>query len=297
MPRPKPVDLTPGKIQSLSPQLRKAARYVVENPGEIATRSQRFVAKSTNLPAPTFTRLARAIGYETYDDLRDVCRQDLLHKRTFLADKAQAQLRDSTDETSFAAHHVSASLRNIDAMLTDLDEAQLEAAASVLAKARRVSLIGLLSAKPIVDYAAYLANMSLGNWRSLGLESGALANDLADLDHRDACLVFSVQPYAARAVELARHVAAQNVPVIVLTDSPLAPAAEYADHCFCLKTDSPQFFPSHATALVFFETIIGMIIQRNGATAQERIAKIERHNHELGEYWQDEPASNTQGKR
>lgn len=296
MARTSSFDLSPGKIQSLSPQLRKAARFLVENPGEIATRSQRFIAKSTDLPAPTFTRLARAMGYDSYDDLREMCREEVLHKRTLLAEKAQAQIRDSHSEASFAAHHVSASLRNLDILISDLDPEQLEAGVQLLARAPQVALIGVLSAKPIMDYVAYLANMSLGGWHALGQESNALANDMANLDENSACIVFSVQPYAARAVELARWVSGKNVPIIAVTDSPVAPAAEYARHCFCLKTDSPQFFPSHATAIVFFEAIVGMLIQKNGKTAQERIAKIEQQNHELGEYWRDKPA-NDKGER
>ena len=291
------IDLTPGKIQSLSPQLRKAARYVVENPGEIATRSQRFIAKSTDLPAPTFTRLARAMGYENYDDLREMCRKEVLHRRTFLAEKAQAQIRNSDDETSFAVHHGSASLRNIETLLADLDLDTLEASVDLLARARRVALIGMLSAKPIVDYVAYLANISLGGWHALGQANGSLAHELADLDQNDACIVFSAQPYATRAIELARHAARKNVPVIAITDSPAAPVAEFTQQCLYLKTESPQFFPSHATAIVLFEAIIGMLIQKTGTAAQERIARIEHQNHELGEYWRDEPVSNKGERR
>ncbi len=287
MPKPSHLDLSPGKIQSLSPQLRKAARFVVENPGEIATRSQRFIAKSTDLPAPTFTRLARAMGYESYDDLREMCRDEVLQKRTFLAEKAQVQICKNNDEADFAADHVSASLRNIDTMLADLDLEDFEAGVQRLARARRVTLIGVFSAKPILDYVAYLANMSLGGWHSLGLENGAIANDLADLDERDVCIVFSVRPYAARTAELARNVAYRNVPVIAVTDSPAAPITEFAQQCFYLKTESPQFFPTHASAVVFFELLIGMLIRKNGEVAQQRIAKIEQQNHELGEYWQD----------
>ncbi|MEM7076299.1 MAG: MurR/RpiR family transcriptional regulator [Pseudomonadota bacterium] len=285
------LQVAPGTLQSLSPQLRKAARFVVNNPGEIATRSQRFVARSTDIPAPTFTRLAKAIGYKSYDELRDACRDKVLHRRTCLAEKAQVQIGAREDETGFAARHVAASLRNTDALLAELDVAQVQALVRLLEGARRVRLLGALSAKPILDYVVYLANMSLGGWRAFGPETGALANDLADLDEKDACIVFSVQPYAARAVALARYVAGLHVPVVAVTDSPAAPVADYAQHCVALRTESPQFFPSHATAVVFFEAIVGMLIRMNGQDAQQRIAEIEHRNHQLGEYWQDMPVS------
>ncbi len=285
-------DLTPGKLQSLSPQLRKAARYVVDHPGEVATRSQRFVADTAKLSAPTFTRLAHAIGYESYDDLRETCRIEVLHKRTVLAEKAQVLVDADETNADFATRHAAATIRNTEALIASLDPNALETAAQMLAGANRVALLGVMSARPIVDYAMYIANMSLAGWMVPGCGGYGLASDMADLGPRDVCIVLSIEPYAAQAIDLARIVTEQGVPLLALTDNHLSPVAEHAQHCFCIGTQSPQFFPSHVAAMVFFEAIIGMVIQMKGAEAQQRIAAVERQNHKLGEYWRDKPASN-----
>lgn len=292
MPKPESALLTPGKIQNLSPQLRKAARFVIDNPGEIATRSQRYIAKKTNLSAPTFTRLARAMGYQTYDDLRDVCRSEVLNKRTFLAEKAKDQIHKGNDEATFVVQNIEASVRNLETTLAGLDPEELKAIVSALARSRSVVLAGMFSAKSIMEYAAYLGNMAVGKWRAIGLEVGALANDLVDIDQNDACIFFSVQPYASKTIELAKIMVARNVPIIVITDSPASPVAAYATHCIYTETESSQFFPSHGAAIVILETLIGVLIQATGPKAQERIAKIEQQNHQLRDYWRDEPNSN-----
>ncbi len=292
MAQPKLTDLTPAKLQSLSPKLRRAARYVVEHPGEIATRSQRFVADTANLSAPTFTRLAHAIGYDSYDDLRETCRIELLQKRTVLAEKARVLVDADDTSAGFAARHAAATIRNTEALIAQLDAQELETAAELLAQARRVALLAVMSARPVVDYAMYLANMSLSGWTVPGRGGYGMASDLSDLETGDVCIVFSIEPYAAQAVELAGHAAEKHVPLIALTDNHLSPVAEHARHCFCIGTESPQFFPSHVAAMVFFEAIIGMVIQMKGKEAQQRIAAVERQNHKLGEYWQDEPANN-----
>ena len=51
-----------GQIEKLSPQLRRAARFVLDNPGEVATRSLRHIAQTANIPAATYSRLASAVG-------------------------------------------------------------------------------------------------------------------------------------------------------------------------------------------------------------------------------------------
>ncbi len=285
-------NLTPHNLQALSPQLRRAAHYVVENPGEVATRSQRSIARNANLPAPTFTRMARAIGYANYDALRDSCRAEILGSRNHLARKAQV-LVDADDKNSgIAARQAAAAIHNTEALVATLDPGELDAAVSVLAHARRVALIGEMSAMPVVEYAHYLANMSLTGWIVPGRGGAGLANDLADLGSDDACILFSIRPYAARAIAVAGSISSRGVPLIALTDSRLSPVAAHARHCFCICTESPQFFPSHVAAVVFFEAIIGMIVRLRGKEAQERIAAVERQNHQLERYWQDKPASN-----
>jgi DNA-binding MurR/RpiR family transcriptional regulator len=280
-------DLIPSKLQMLSPQLRKAARYVVDNPGEVATRSQRQIADIAQLPAPTFTRLARAIGYNSYDEMRETCRVDVLQARTALADKAQILVDGDLGRANFATKHAASAIRNTEKLITNLDIKDLDAAADLLSKARRVVLIGMMSGRPVVDYAVYLANMSLTGWTVLGRDGEGLATSLTSLGPEDACITFSIDPYAKRALDIAELVSNCGVPLVALTDNMLSPAAKNAHFCFYMGADSPQFFPSHVAATVFFEILIGMVIQIKGKEAQERIAAIEQQNHNLGEYWQD----------
>ncbi|MFK7754833.1 MAG: MurR/RpiR family transcriptional regulator [Sedimentitalea sp.] len=292
MPTLKLKDLPQSTLLALSPQLRKAARYVVDHPGEIATRSQRFVAQASDLPAPTFTRLAHAIGYDSYDALRETCRDDVLQNRTVLAERAQRLVQADGAQPDFATKHAAATLLNTESFVANLNPSAFEAAAQTLACARRVALIGMMSARPVVDYAMYLANMSLPGWLVLGRGGYGLAGDLAELGATDAAIVFSIEPYATQSVTLARAVARQDVSLIALSDTALSPVGEHAQHQFAINTQSQQFFPSHVAAMVFFEAIVGRVIQIKGPEAQQRIAAVERQNHNLGEYWQDKPANN-----
>lgn len=282
--------LSPRRIEGLSPQLRRAARFVVDNPGEVATRSLRHVAHAAGLPPPTFSRLARAVGYDSYDALRDLCRANLLDRRAGIATKAQALL-DGDGETPFVTRHAAASIEGIEALLRDLDHAALEDAARMLSGARRVALIGAMSARAFVDYASYLADMSLDGWGVIGRGAVSLAAETRDLGPEDAALVLTMEPYAASSVATARVIAATGARLIAISDSQLSPVAAVATHSFVLSPDSPQFFPSHVAATVFIEALVGMVVKEKGAEAQRRIASTERRSHELREYWRDTPPS------
>lgn len=280
------LDIDPERLQGLSPQLRRAARFVVENPGDIATRSQRHVAEVANLPAPTFTRLARAIGYDSYDALKDQCRGDLLSRRVHMDDATLARHGEEI-ETFTLPKHVKASVEGIQNLLRDVDPVELAEIARLLAHARRVVLIGEMRARAFVDYATYLSDMSIDGWTVIGRGTVSLAAETRDLGPQDAAIIVTMKPYSVRSVETARFIAQSGTPVIALTDSTLSPVAGIAKHLLVASADSPQFFPSYVVTTLLIETLVGMVVAEKGDDAQRRIAETARRSRELNEYWRD----------
>ncbi|MFN2331353.1 MAG: MurR/RpiR family transcriptional regulator, partial [Halomonas sp.] len=56
----------------LSPQLKLAAGYVLEHPVEIAFQSIRKSATAAEVTASTLVRLAKRLGFDSFDQFRDV---------------------------------------------------------------------------------------------------------------------------------------------------------------------------------------------------------------------------------
>ena len=289
------MDLSSERLQALSPQLRRAARFIVEHSGDVATRSQRHISTVSQLPAPTFTRLARAVGLQSYDQLRDLCREDVLRNKTILADRAKsliAEVNENAEEPSLIARHAASAIRNLQRVVEQTDPDRLTNAAQLLADARRVVLIGEMSARGLMDYVSYMANMSLTEWKVLDRASESLSSELAFLGSKDACIVTAVSPYSTRSLKIVRHIVEAGIPVVAITDNALSPLVSLADHSFFVVTESPQFFPSHVALMVVLEVLIDMVIRERGIEAQKHIAAVERQNHKLNEYWQEDLAAN-----
>ena len=289
------MDLSSERLQALSPQLRRAARFIVEHSGDVATRSQRHISAVSQLPAPTFTRLARAVGLQSYDQLRDLCREDVLRNKTILADRAKsliAEVNENAEEPSLIARHAASAIHNLQRVVEQTDPDRLTNAAQLLANARRVVLIGEMSARGLMDYVSYMTNMSLTGWKVLDRASESLSSELAFLGSKDACIVTAVSPYSTRSLKIVRHIVEAGIPVVAITDNALSPLVSLADHSFFVVTESPQFFPSHVALTVVLEVLIDMVIRERGIEAQKHIAAVERQNHKLNEYWQEDLATN-----
>ena len=289
------MDLSSERLQALSPQLRRAARFIVEHSGDVATRSQRHISAVSQLPAPTFTRLARAVGLQSYDQLRDLCRDDVLRNKTILADRAKsliAEVNENAEEPSLIARHAASAIHNLQRVVEQTDPDRLTNAARLLADARRVVLIGEMSARGLMDYVSYMVNMSLTGWKVLDRAGESLSSELAFLGSEDACIVTAVSPYSTRSLKIVRHIVEAGIPVVAITDNALSPLVPLADHSFFVVTESPQFFPSHVALMVVLEVLIDMVIRERGIEAQKHIAAVERQNHKLNEYWQEDLAAN-----
>ncbi|MEM9958109.1 MAG: MurR/RpiR family transcriptional regulator [Pseudomonadota bacterium] len=283
------------RLNELSPQLKRAAHYVLDNPDEIATQSLRHVARAADLAPPTFSRLARAAGFASYQELRNKCRDAYRARSTRFADRALELIEGASGvdaaNDDLLVRHAAASVVGIEALLADIDVARLDAAAARLASSRRVALIGALSAAAFVEYAGYVSGMALPNWSVFGRNGSSLPSQILDLGSEDAALCISMSPYAGRTVRATQLARAQGAFVLTLTDAATSPLVECADASFFVSTESPQFFPSHVAMLVLLETLIGHVVRRRGLEAQQRIATVERQSSVLGEYWPSNPVA------
>ncbi len=94
------LDRLAESYPDLSPQVRLAARRLLDQPGRVAVLSMRQLAEEAGVKPNTLVRLARAIGFEGYDDLRKPFREDAAGVGTSFTDKAR-WLQDIAE----AEHH------------------------------------------------------------------------------------------------------------------------------------------------------------------------------------------------
>jgi len=265
----------------LSGALRLTADFIINNGFEVATRSLRSIAAESNLSPSSFSRLARAIGYQDYEQLRESAREELASSSNQFATKAKQQYNDP--KTPFLPRQVHACVSNIQSLLNDINEDELEAAVDSLLVAENVTIVGALSSAGFADYFGYLTSWFDGRWKVAGSDGVTLASSLTRLKKNDVIIVISKAPYARRAVLATRMAAEAGATIIVLTDSHAFPAIKHAKHVFIQKIDSPLFFSSYAATLVLIETITGMLLSRSGKRAISDIQDVVEKNQRFEE--------------
>ena len=58
------------ELPDLTPEARKAATYVLENPRDVGVSTVREMAEAAKVKPNTLVRMARQVGFEGYEDFR-----------------------------------------------------------------------------------------------------------------------------------------------------------------------------------------------------------------------------------
>ena len=270
----------------LSVKLRAAADYVLANEMDVAVRSLRAISASSGVSPATLSRLARVLGFVSYEELRELCRETVGERSQSLIQRAQ-KLQDGSEEAPIYDRQATACISNITTLVQTLDNDRLQKAVHALSDAESVVLFGAFGSTGIVEYMAYLANYFSTNWTLAGRMGASLGASLAAMGRKDVLLVVTKAPYASRAVraiEAAQQIGAKT---IVISDSHACPAIKFATFPFIVPSDSPQFFSSYAATLTLMESMIAMLVAQSGEGTNERIREVERHNQHLGDFWVD----------
>ena len=272
---------------SLSPQLRQAADFVAANPIEVSFRSMRYIADSTGLTPPTFSRLARQLGFASYEALKEACRMAAKDTYSGYHDRAEA-LRvghaNGDDSAQFHLAYGQQSMRNINETMVNADPAAIERVAEMARNARQVFINAQMGQRHIGSYAGYVASLAFDNWEVLGVEPSGIASQIRRLGEEDVMICLSVMPYAAHTLALAGSGIEAGTRIVAITDSLDAPLAALADETLLAATANQHFFASQLGALYLFETIIGLMVAKSGTGIQGNLRKSESFSRQHGEY-------------
>ena len=250
-----------AEVDGLSPQIRRAARYVLDNPGEIAVTSMRGIADAAGVKPNTLVRMARAVGFSGYDDFRDPFRQYAAEGTLSFPDRARflQALSQGGSHNSLLADMAGAAFANVESLFANVDADEVRAAADLIDGARRANVLGVGTARTLAENFAYVASMAVDNVAAIPV-IGLAIDDVAKMDERDVLVAMTFSPYRAEIVEAVRLAVERSVPVIAITDSLASPIVPRTTHAFVVPNDSPLPFSSNVAATALLETLIAFVV-------------------------------------
>lgn len=248
-------------LTDMSPQVRRAAVYVLDNPGEIAVTSMRGVAEAAEVKPNTLVRMARAVGFTGYEDFRRPFRDQAADGNLSFPDRARflKMINESGHHGALLANMAAASLGNVETLFAEVASDELKAAADLITEARRANVLGVGTARPLAENFAYVASMAIDSVAAIPT-IGLAIDDVARMSPDDALIAMTFRPYRSEIVEAVGLAARRGVPVIAVTDSWAAPIVGPAVHAFVVPIDSPLPFSSNVAAVALLESLLAFVV-------------------------------------
>ena len=266
-------------FDTMPAQLQAGARYVLDRPRDVALLSMREQARQAGVQPATMTRLAKHLGMDGYDDVRELYASAVREGDLGFAGKAGVQVvsQKLRGDKALAAEMLKSIGAQIERLAAPDQLDSLVAAARALASARRIFCLGLRSSHSVAWHLHYV--LSLVGERSIHIDGIAAtgADALARATGRDVLLVASVLPYTRMTVELAEYAVERGLRVVAITDSEVAPLAQIAQHSVIVPTDSPSFFHAMSPAFVIAEVLGAIIAGRGGEDALATLRHTDQH--------------------
>lgn len=278
-----------AEYDALSPRLRNAAHFILKEPSFIALYPVREVASRAKVSPATLVRLAKHLGYESYQQLRDIFRQDMHSGAARYSTDAEHLLSYKGKQGFERAYRAAGEIqiRNITQMLTEIPAQKVKVAGQLLAASRRIYVLGLRSNYAPAFYFAYVLKTFLSKVTLLEDRMGMLIDELGGVGPRDTLIAMSGDPYVIETVKAVEYVADQGADVIAITDHTLSPIAMRAKHVFIVPNESASFYHSMVPKLVLLESLVCYLVTQGGKTSVERVkAEFERREN-FGVYWKE----------
>ena len=277
---------------NLSPQLRLAARYVLDAPDDVALNSMRTVASHAGVHPSTLVRLAQELDFSGYAEFREPFRQRLRTHGERYADRARTlQTRgnkpDASGSESLLEEAFQAGTRNLQNTFASVSDTELSELAGLLNGARRIYVVGMRKCYPVAYYLHYAFRMFLDNAVLANGVAATVADDLRDVQKGDVLIAVGFDSYTRGTVRATRHAVSVGADVVAITDSTLSPLAQDARQTFIVANDSPSFFRSLAAAMALAETIVAYLVAEGGEEAVSHLTKTEQHLEAFGTYWDE----------
>jgi DNA-binding MurR/RpiR family transcriptional regulator len=277
-------DALPGRLQV-------AAKRLLDHPDDVALLSMRELAKRADVQPATMTRLAQRLGFEGFDELRQVYADAVRGRPDTFERRAQGlQARRHLDGDGALIADTLAGLSGHLKTLSDPDTiAAISRAADLIVRQERLYCVGARSSYPAMYLGSYLLSM-IGEQTFLVDGAGGIGLDrLRSLTKADAVLALSIAPYTRNTVEAVTFATERKATVVAITDSLASPIARHASKIILVPTDTPSFLQTMTPAFVVVECLAALVAAKRGKAAVKAIARSEDHLDRFGSYVTEQP--------
>jgi DNA-binding MurR/RpiR family transcriptional regulator len=254
---------------------RQLATHVLSHYPVAALGSITILAKAASVSTPTVVRLAQKLGYKGYPDFQAALRGEV---EAMLVSPLAKHDRwaGGVPDTHILNRFADAVMSNLQATLGQIDHAEFDAAAKLLADpARHVFAMGGRITHSMADYFTSLMTIVRPQVTLLSDSSSTWQPALLDMRPSDVLLVFDIRRYENAVLQVTEMAKERGAEIVLITDRWISPASAHARHTLACHIEAPSAWDSNVSLMVLVETLLAAVQDLTWEVTEGRIKRLE----------------------
>ena len=271
-----------ARHEQLTGRLRDAARFLIDNPHEVALSTVAELGKRSNIAPSAYIRLAQALGFSGFKDLQRLFRAPLQQAAdTHYSERirhygGETLLEDPSDVGGILREFSQANIVSLEHLAEGGEQANIEAAIAHLQAARTTFVIGMRRAFPVAAYLSYALSRVGQRTVHISGAGGTLPEQVSAIADDDLLIAVSFPPYSRDTVEACRQAREAGVALVAITDSVLSPIGQMADTVIEVNDAELLGFRSLTASFCIAQTLaMGLAFREWGSLSHDRLNDID----------------------
>lgn len=247
------------------------------------------IAGELNVSEASVIRFARALGYSGYMDFQKSLRKSHTERLGRISsavavpyERLQASM--AHNDENYIQEFLMNTETNITSVVRNNPKETFDAAIELLLKARRKYIVASRANTGVASYFNLLLRHQVSDVIPTWESSVNVIDHMCDIGREDCVILFSFPRYSEmdhQAMQMAEDAGAG---IIVITDRPSAPLAQYATVLLTVDVDTNTFFNSYVGVQLVMEILSAGLSRRVGGANAEKLQMIDRYIGKLGVY-------------
>lgn len=258
------------RYDSLSKRLQQIARYVLDEPNEMALETLAVISERCGVQPSAIVRFAKTFGYPGASQMQRLFRDGLLsgHAGLGYGERVrhfnEAVARKSEGGADVLGEFVEGNTLALQNLTQTVSESDMKGAVALIDRAETVYVVGFRRSFPVASYLAY--SLQQVNKRTLFIDgvAGLTKQQVQTIGPRDLLIAVSYHPYAEETVQAVDMATQRGARILSISDSLVSPIAKPAELVLHVRESEVRTFRSLAASICLAQAlVIGFAFEAN----------------------------------
>ncbi len=265
-------------IRELAPTFSKGQRrisdFIIENYEKAAFMTAGRLGAAAGVSESTVVRFAADLGYDGYPEMRRAM-QELVKNRLTTVQRIEVA-RDLITGVDVPETVLNSDMSKIRHTLEELDRGEFDKAASAIAQAKTIYIVGVRSSAVLSSFMGFYLNQLFPDVRVISQSAfSEIYEQILHIGEGDVLVAISFPRYSRRTIMAMRYARDKGARVICVTDSESSPVAQLADLKLYARSDMISFLDSLVAPLSLINALIVAVAEQSEKDLEGTFEKLE----------------------